>query len=107
MLSAFLVSRPSYDHYLLVVVPLLLAGLPYAGSVARGPWFWIALVPQAPGLTWPWLETVRQRAFKDAFTLCVLAAAVARQARDAPVPGGERRGGEEAPGTARTPAAPF
>ncbi|MET9774177.1 glycosyltransferase 87 family protein [Streptomyces sp. NPDC006367] len=107
MLSAFLVSRPSYDHYLLVAVPLLLAGLPYAGAVARGPWFWIALVPQAPGLTWPWLETVRQRAFKDAFTLCVLAVAVARRSRDVCLPGGERRGGEEAPGAARTPAAPF
>ncbi|CAM5361321.1 hypothetical protein STENM327S_08670 [Streptomyces tendae] len=46
-------SRPSYDHYLLVALPLLLAGLPYTGSVARGAWFWIALVPQAPGLTWP------------------------------------------------------
>lgn len=76
MLSAFLVSRPSYDHYLLVVVPLLLAGLPYAGSVARSPWFWISLSPQLPGLTWPYLEPVRRRAFKDAFTLCVLTCTV-------------------------------
>ncbi|MFV0134186.1 glycosyltransferase 87 family protein [Streptomyces sp. HMX87] len=79
MLSAFLVSRPSYDHYLVVVLPLLLAGLPYAGSVARRPWFWLALVPQLPGLTWPWLEAPRRRAFKDAVTLCVLAVTVARQ----------------------------
>ncbi|MFF3329405.1 glycosyltransferase family 87 protein [Streptomyces sp. NPDC002888] len=73
MLSAFLVSRPSYDHYVLVVLPLLLAGLPYVGSVARGPWFWLALVPQIPGLTWPFLEPGRRRAFKDAVTLCTLA----------------------------------
>jgi arabinofuranan 3-O-arabinosyltransferase len=73
MLSAFLVSRPSYDHYLLVVVPLLLAGLPCGGSAARGPWFWVALVPQLPGLTWPYLEPVQRRAFKDAVTLCGLA----------------------------------
>lgn len=73
MLSVFLVSRPSYDHYLLVVLPLLLAGLPYVGSAARGPWFWLALVPQLNGLTWPYLEAGRRRAFKDAVTLCALA----------------------------------
>lgn len=78
MLSAFLVSRPSYDHYLLVVLPLLLAGLPCAGSVARSPWFWLALAPQVPGLMWPYLEPATRRAFKDAFTLCVLAVTVAR-----------------------------
>ncbi|MFC8871028.1 glycosyltransferase 87 family protein [Streptomyces sp. NPDC057148] len=79
MLAAFLVSRPSYDHYLLVVLPLLLAGLPYAGSAARVVWFWISLVPQVPGVTWPWLESEKRRAFRDAFTLCVLAVTVARQ----------------------------
>jgi arabinofuranan 3-O-arabinosyltransferase len=73
MLSAFLVSRPSYDHYLLVVLPLLLAGLPYMSSVTRSPWFWLALVPQLPALTWPYLEPVQRRAFKDALTLCALA----------------------------------
>ncbi|WP_405617947.1 glycosyltransferase family 87 protein [Streptomyces sp. NBC_00076] len=77
MLSVFLVSRPSYDHYLVVVLPLLLAGLPYADAVARTPWFWLALIPQIPGLTWPYLETVQRRAFRDAVTLCVLAATVA------------------------------
>lgn len=77
MLSAFLVSRPSYDHYLVIVVTLLLASLPCAGSVARTPWFWLALVPQLPGLTWPYLEPVRRRAFKDAVTLCALAFTIA------------------------------
>ncbi|MEU1040292.1 glycosyltransferase family 87 protein [Streptomyces sp. NPDC005551] len=77
MLSAFLVSRPSYDHYLLVVVPLLLAGAPAAGSVARSPWFWLALVPQVPGFAWPYLEPGTRRAFKDCLTLCVLAASAA------------------------------
>ncbi|WP_231157283.1 glycosyltransferase family 87 protein [Streptomyces sp. CNZ748] len=93
MLSAFLVSRPSYNHYLLVVLPLLLAGLPYAGSVARRPWFWLALVPQLPGVTWPWLESDKRRAFRDAVTLCVLAGTVAyhgvRGARGAADPGEE------------------
>lgn len=77
MLSAFLVSRPSYNHYLLVVLPPLLAGLPYAGAVARRPWFWLALVPQLPGVTWPWLESPTRRAFRDALTLVLLAATVA------------------------------
>ncbi|GHH89803.1 glycosyltransferase family 87 protein [Streptomyces capillispiralis] len=77
MLAAFLVSRPSYNHYLLVVLPLLLAGLPHAGAVARRPWFWLALVPQLPGVAWPWLEPARRRAFRDAFTLCALAVTVA------------------------------
>ncbi|WP_406332304.1 glycosyltransferase family 87 protein [Streptomyces sp. NBC_00203] len=84
MLSAFLVSRPSYDHYLLVVLPLLLAGVPHPGSVARSPWFWLALLPQVPGFSWPWLEPVTRRAFRDCLTLCVLAAAVATARRPAP-----------------------
>ncbi|GGR72187.1 membrane protein [Streptomyces aureoverticillatus] len=76
MLAAFLVSRPSYDHYLLVVLPLLLAGGLGAGSVVRGVWFWVALVPQVPGFVWVGVEALPQRAFKDAFTLCLLAGVV-------------------------------
>ncbi|MFD7132433.1 glycosyltransferase 87 family protein [Streptomyces sp. NPDC059894] len=106
MLSAFLVSRPSYDHYLLVVVPLLLAGLPHPGSVARGPWFWLALVPQIPGLTWPYLEPVRRRAFKDAVTLCALVFAVSRRpvrrSRARPVQGRSGGLGAAAPGGGHT-----
>ncbi|PZT68786.1 hypothetical protein DN402_14285 [Streptomyces sp. SW4] len=100
MLSAFLVSRPSYDHYLLVVLPLLLAGLPYEGSVARRPWFWLALVPQLPGLTWPFLESGRRRAFRDAFTLCALAVTVAAGSVRRPGRAGRGGGGvrEAAPG---------
>ncbi|MDG4862370.1 hypothetical protein P8605_29965, partial [Streptomyces sp. T-3] len=78
MLAAFLVSRPSYDHYLLVVVPLLLAGAGQEGAPARSPWFWVALVPQVPGFSWPWLEPGTRRAFRDCLTLCVLAVTVAR-----------------------------
>ncbi|MGW6023142.1 glycosyltransferase family 87 protein [Streptomyces sp. NPDC055099] len=78
MLAAFLVSRPSYDHYLLVVVPLLLSGVLVPGAVARDTWFWLALVPQIPGFTWPWLEPGTRRAFRDCVTLCVLAFTVGR-----------------------------
>ncbi|MFI6939276.1 glycosyltransferase 87 family protein [Streptomyces sp. NPDC050418] len=103
MLAAFLVSRPSYDHYLLVVVPLLLAGAGQEGAPGRTAWFWVALVPQVPGFAWPWLQPGTRRAFKDAFTLCVLAVTVGRcclrrgrvhlpRARtlDAAAPSGER-----------------
>jgi arabinofuranan 3-O-arabinosyltransferase len=93
MLSAFLVSRPSYDHYLLVAVPLLLAGLPFSGAVARTPWFWLALVPQVPGFSWPWLEPVTRRAFRDCLTLCVLAFAVAVRRPGPPL--GSRHGRPE------------
>nr|WP_320781604.1 glycosyltransferase 87 family protein [Streptomyces sp. CRN 30] len=91
MLSAFLVSRPSYDHYLLVVVPLLLAGVLHEGALAQRPWFWTALVPQLPGVEWPGLEAAGRRAFKDAFTLGVLAVTVAVHARG-PVAAVDRRG---------------
>jgi arabinofuranan 3-O-arabinosyltransferase len=81
MLSAFLVSRPSYDHHLVVVVPLLPAGLPCPGAVARGPWFWLSLVPQVPGVSWPYPEAARRRDCKDAVTLCVLTYTVVRRGR--------------------------
>ncbi|MEV5608206.1 glycosyltransferase 87 family protein [Streptomyces sp. NPDC052225] len=85
MLSAFLVSRPSYDHYLLVAVPLLLAGALERGAAARDPWLWAALLPQVPGITWPWLDTGVRRAFLDCATLCGLVVTVGlRGARRAP-----------------------
>ncbi|MZD05113.1 DUF2029 domain-containing protein [Streptomyces sp. SID5785] len=92
MLSAFLVSRPSYDHYLLVAVPLLVAGATAVGAPAGGGWFWLALLPQVPGLAWPWLDTEVRRAFLDCATLCGLVAAVglrgAARAPAAPDPSG-------------------
>ncbi|MFF1694386.1 glycosyltransferase family 87 protein [Streptomyces sp. NPDC058257] len=94
MLAAFLVSRPSYDHYLVVVVPLLLSGVLVPGAVARGKWFWLALVPQIPGFTWPWLEPGTRRAFRDCVTLCVLAFTVARSCLR---PGAVTLGGAEPP----------
>ncbi len=75
--------------------------------MARGVWFWISLVPQVPGLTWPWLDSERRRAFRDAFTLCVLAVVVARQGRPgAPDAGGLVPSGRS-PEPARAPATPF
>ncbi|KAA6221184.1 DUF2029 domain-containing protein [Streptomyces albofaciens JCM 4342] len=77
MLAAFLVSRPSFDHYLLVVLPPLVASVALPGSAARTIWFWIALVPQVSGLAWPHLEALHRRAFRDAAMLWTVAAVLA------------------------------
>ncbi|MFD3869782.1 glycosyltransferase family 87 protein [Streptomyces sp. NPDC058623] len=79
MLAAFLVSRPSFDHYLLVVLPLLLASGVREGSMPRTPWFWVALVPQTAGIPWPSEVERKRRAFRDAATLCGLAFLLARR----------------------------
>ncbi|MFJ6798654.1 glycosyltransferase family 87 protein [Streptomyces sp. NPDC091268] len=79
MLAAFLVSRPSFDHYLLVVLPLLLASGVRAGSMPRSPWFWAALVPQMAGVPWPSELTAKRRAFRDFTALCGVAALSARR----------------------------
>ncbi|MER5808957.1 glycosyltransferase family 87 protein [Streptomyces sp. NPDC002033] len=73
MLAAFLVSRPSFDHYLLVVLPLLLASGVREGSLPRSPWFWAALGPQLAGIPWPSEFEHKRRAFRDMVTLCALA----------------------------------
>ncbi|MFD3327634.1 glycosyltransferase family 87 protein [Streptomyces sp. NPDC058701] len=79
MLAAFLVSRPSFDHYLLVVLPLLLASAVRPGSMPRSPWFWVALAPQTAGIPWPSELDAKRRAFKDCATLCGLAILLARR----------------------------
>ncbi|MFF8271135.1 glycosyltransferase family 87 protein [Streptomyces sp. NPDC016562] len=79
MLAAFLVSRPSFDHYLLVVLPLLLASAVRAGSMPRSPWFWLALTPQVALLPWPSELAHKRRAYKDMATLCGLAFLLARR----------------------------
>ncbi|WKV72353.1 DUF2029 domain-containing protein [Streptomyces sp. PCS3-D2] len=80
MLAAFLVSRPSFDHYLLVVLPLLLASAVRPGSAPRSPWFWLALTPQLALVPWPAELAHKRRAFKDCATLCGLAFVLARRA---------------------------
>ncbi|MEU6866423.1 glycosyltransferase family 87 protein [Streptomyces sp. NPDC046876] len=80
MLAAFLVSRPSFDHYLLVVLPLLLASGVRPGSAPRSPWFWLALTPQVALVPWPSELAHKRRAFKDMATLCGLAVLLARRA---------------------------
>ncbi|MFB6559262.1 MULTISPECIES: glycosyltransferase family 87 protein [unclassified Streptomyces] len=80
MLAAFLVSRPSFDHYLLVVLPLLMASVVRPDAAARSPWFWAVLGPQVAGVPWPSELEAKRRAFKDCATLCGLAFVLARRA---------------------------
>ncbi|MFB7262346.1 glycosyltransferase family 87 protein [Streptomyces nojiriensis] len=80
MLAAFLVSRPSFDHYLLVVLPLLVASVVRPDAAARSPWFWAVLGPQVAGIPWPSELEAKRRAFKDCATLCGLAFVLARRA---------------------------
>ncbi|MEV7727112.1 glycosyltransferase family 87 protein [Streptomyces sp. NPDC087917] len=72
MLAAFLVSRPSFDHYLLVVLPLLLASGVREGSMPRSPWFWAGLAPQFALVPWPSEFEHKRRAFRDFAALCAL-----------------------------------
>ena len=46
----------------------------------------MALVPQLPGVTWPYLEEGERRAFRDAVTLCALAVTVGLHALRRPGP---------------------
>ncbi|MFJ3925696.1 glycosyltransferase family 87 protein [Streptomyces sp. NPDC090022] len=110
MLAAFLVSRPSFDHYLLVVLPLLLASAVREGSVPRSPWFWVAMGPQIAGVPWPRALEGERRAFKDCFTLCVLALTLLRRClgparvnlEDVTTAGAVRRAGEPAEAGSRS-----
>ncbi|WP_053161408.1 glycosyltransferase 87 family protein [Streptomyces caatingaensis] len=65
MLAAFLVSRPSFVHYALVILPALVASVVVRGAAARQVWFWMPLVPQIAGIPWPELGGSRRHAFKD------------------------------------------
>ncbi|MBC2867734.1 glycosyltransferase 87 family protein [Streptomyces mexicanus] len=102
MLASYLVSRPAYEHYLVVVVPLLAAGALRAGAAARSPWFWAALVPQAPGFSFPRLDASTRRAFKDAVTLCGLALVLALRCARTSSPSPRRSAGP-APDLPRAP----
>ncbi|MFI9206345.1 glycosyltransferase family 87 protein [Streptomyces sp. NPDC053048] len=65
MLAAFVVSRPSFLNYALVVVPSLVASAVVPGTAVRSVWFWMPLVPQLGGVPWPGLESAQRHAFKD------------------------------------------
>jgi arabinofuranan 3-O-arabinosyltransferase len=73
MLTVFLVFTPAFGHYSLVILLPLGATLADPRSVARSPWFWVALAPQFPGVDIPGLATSETRAFTVFFMFGVLA----------------------------------
>ncbi|MEH6379252.1 hypothetical protein V7793_33680, partial [Streptomyces sp. KLMMK] len=80
MLAAFLVSRPSFQHYMLVVLPSLAASLVVRAAAARSAWLWLPLLPEAAGVSWPHLETARRHAFRDVVLITGVTAALALHA---------------------------
>ncbi len=81
MLAAFVVSRPSFLNYALVVVPSLAVSAVVRGAAARSVWFWMPLVPQLGGVPWPGLDTAQRHAFRDIVMFGGLAAVLALAAR--------------------------
>ncbi|MFD0383766.1 hypothetical protein ACFQ2B_19825 [Streptomyces stramineus] len=80
MLAAFLVSRPSFLHYMLVVLPPLVASVVERTAAVRSVWFWLPMLPQVAGVRWPYLETTQRHAFKDIVLITGVAAALALHA---------------------------
>jgi arabinofuranan 3-O-arabinosyltransferase len=72
MLGTFLVSSPGFDHYILLVLPGLLAGAATLGSPARTVWFWTALLPQTGAVRVQELDELHRRVYKDFFMVFVL-----------------------------------
>jgi arabinofuranan 3-O-arabinosyltransferase len=84
MVTVFLVSRPAFDHYALLVVPLLAASLAEEGAAARSTAFAAAVMLMAAGLVLP--EIARMPALASytaafALILGVLAIPVLRPPR--------------------------
>ncbi|MEU3754933.1 glycosyltransferase family 87 protein [Streptomyces olivoreticuli] len=80
MLAAFLVSRPSFQHYMLVVLPSLVASVVVRGAAARSVWFWLPLLPELAAVRWPYLDSARRHAFRDIVMITGVAAVLAVRA---------------------------
>ncbi|WP_051731796.1 glycosyltransferase family 87 protein [Kitasatospora phosalacinea] len=80
MVAANIASKPAFDHYLLVTLPVLLASVVRVGSVARSPWLWFAIVPRMAGFTLPWLDVVEHWAYSVALVNVTVAALLLQRA---------------------------
>ncbi|MEU2874239.1 glycosyltransferase family 87 protein [Streptomyces olivoreticuli] len=80
MLAAFLASRPSFQHYMLVVLPSLVASVVVRGAAARSVWFWLPLLPELAAVRWPYLDSARRHAFRDIVMITGVAAVLAVRA---------------------------
>jgi hypothetical protein len=64
--AALIVNRPSFDHYVLVVLPVLLASLAQPRAAVRSPWIWLALLPLLAGFNLPELTPTKNWAYSVA-----------------------------------------
>ncbi|MFD9336860.1 glycosyltransferase family 87 protein [Streptomyces sp. NPDC060028] len=51
MLAALIASKPSFDHYLFIVLPVLLASVTRVGAAACSTWMGLVLIPRLAGFT--------------------------------------------------------
>lgn len=84
MVTVFLVSRPVFGHYALVIVPMLMSSVFVARSAARHPAFLAALTFMLSGVVFPYLTASRELPFRYAIVFGLIfvalgAAAVARK----------------------------
>ncbi|MFI9269225.1 glycosyltransferase family 87 protein [Kitasatospora sp. NPDC052896] len=84
MVAALIVNRPSFDHYLLVVLPVLLASTVRPRAAARSPWFWLALLPRFAGFDLPEFAPAQNWAYPVATLNVTTAAVLLRRAASHP-----------------------
>ncbi|MDH6110929.1 arabinofuranan 3-O-arabinosyltransferase [Kitasatospora sp. MAP12-15] len=66
MLAALVVSKPSFDHYLFVILPVLMASVVRPGAAARSVWMGLVLIPRLAGFDFPQLNPVQNWAYSVA-----------------------------------------
>ncbi|MFJ1753257.1 glycosyltransferase family 87 protein [Kitasatospora sp. NPDC088134] len=108
MLAAFLASKPSFDHYMLIPLVPVVAGVLVPGAAARSPWFWLGLIPMVNGLNLPYVSAWNTYNYRVTFTNSMTAAVLAVRslfparagydARQQPAAAGPAVAAEEAPG---------
>ncbi|MFD0359124.1 glycosyltransferase family 87 protein [Streptomyces sp. NPDC127110] len=80
MLAAFLGTKPSFDHYTLIVLVPMAAAVVAPGAASRSPWFWIGYVPMVNGLTLPFVSAWNTYNYRVLGTNLVSAATLASRA---------------------------
>ncbi|MEU9377185.1 glycosyltransferase 87 family protein [Streptomyces sp. NPDC048255] len=66
MLAPLIASKPSFDHYLFIVLPVLLASVSRAGAAACSVWMGLVLVPRLAGFSFWKLDATQNWAYSVA-----------------------------------------
>ncbi|WP_411105279.1 glycosyltransferase family 87 protein [Streptomyces sp. cmx-4-9] len=87
MLAPLIASKPSFDHYLFIVLPVLLASVTRAGAAACSVWMGLVLVPRLAGFSFWKLDAMFNWAYSVAavnvvFSLVLLHRAFLRREDD-------------------------